>query len=114
MKPRPWHFQKTAYRELLGVARRYEELRRGLGDEFLDAIDQALDVLERTPTPGVRVVHAPTGMHVRKVLVERFPFALILLVRPRSLRILAVAHLKREPGYWLGRLPRGSAAGTRH
>ena len=36
--------------------------------------------------------------------LERFPHALVYLVRDDSILGLAVAHLNRRPGYWRSRL----------
>ena len=40
----------------------------------------------------------------RRWLFTRFPFALIYRIAPDdSLRVLAVAHYKRKPGFWRSR-----------
>ncbi len=39
----------------------------------------------------------------RRYLMRRFPFAIIYSVMRDQLRILAVAHQSRRPGYWRGR-----------
>jgi len=41
---------------------------------------------------------------LRRVLVRRFPYALIYVVDRDGCLILAVMHLHRLPGYWRGRL----------
>jgi hypothetical protein len=41
---------------------------------------------------------------VRKYVLQRFPFAVAYLVLDDTLVVLAVAHGKRRPGYWLARL----------
>jgi len=39
-------------------------------------------------------------------LLARFPYALVFLVREDQVRVLAAAHAKRRPGYWLSRVRR--------
>ena len=39
----------------------------------------------------------------RRWLLTRFPYALIYTVSGDQIRILAVAHHSRRPGYWRGR-----------
>ncbi len=55
----------------------------------------------------------------RRCLVGRFPYGLIYQIKSHALRIIAVAHLHRRPGYWKERLgqnkslKRGMAKGRR-
>jgi len=42
-------------------------------------------------------------LNVRRFLLTGFPFALAYVVDGDSVTVLAVAHLRRRPGYWLGR-----------
>ena len=41
---------------------------------------------------------------VRCKLLRRFPYELYYVVERHLLRVLAVAHQKRRPGYWMDRL----------
>jgi plasmid stabilization system protein ParE len=43
-------------------------------------------------------------LEIRRALLARFPYALVFLVREDEVRVLAVAHAKRRPGYWLSRV----------
>ena len=36
----------------------------------------------------------------RRALVPRFPYQVVYRLRPDEIVIVAVAHLKRRPGYW--------------
>lgn len=40
------------------------------------------------------------GRDIRRFPLHRFPFALIYRIDGDRLRILAVAHRRRRPGYW--------------
>ncbi|MCP3142489.1 hypothetical protein [Pyxidicoccus xibeiensis] len=44
--------------------------------------------------------HSPP---IRRFLVWDFPFALPFMVLEDRIVVLAVAHLRRKPGYWLQR-----------
>ncbi len=46
----------------------------------------------------------PAALAVRRVAVKRFPYHVFYLEAPEELRILAVAHDRREPDYWTTRL----------
>lgn len=39
---------------------------------------------------------------------KRFPYGLVYQVRSNYILVVAIAHLKRKPGYWKSRLPRRS------
>ena len=40
----------------------------------------------------------------RRHFTDRFPYGVIYLVEPDHIRIVAVMHLHREPGYWRKRV----------
>lgn len=37
-------------------------------------------------------------------MMKRFPYQLVYLIEPDAIYIIALAHLKRQPNYWLYRL----------
>ena len=41
---------------------------------------------------------------IRRALLPRFPYALGFLELQTEIRILAIAHAKRHPDYWLNRV----------
>ena len=43
-------------------------------------------------------------LEVRRALLPRFPYALVFLELQTEIRVLVVAHAKRNPDYWLNRL----------
>ena len=81
----------------------YEQQRRGLGGEFLEAIDSALEFISRFPRAGVPVPDVPLDLPVRRAPVRRFPFQVVYLELPGTIRVLAFAHDRRSPGYWHSR-----------
>lgn len=63
------------------------------------------------PTIGVRPRSFPRvqdirRFEIRRALLARFPYAVVFLVREHELRVVAVAHAKRRPDYWLRRVER--------
>jgi len=81
----------------------YEQRRDGLGIEFLQAIDGALEFIARFPQGGAVVPDVPLDLPVRRVPVRRFPFHVIYLEMADAIRVLAFAHDRRSPGYWHSR-----------
>ena len=90
--------------ELAEVVVWYEGKRRGLGEEFLDEIGAILPLVGSRPRSFPRLDGVDAKLDIRRALLARFPYALVFLILEEGVRILAVAHAKRRPGYWLGRV----------
>lgn len=90
--------------ELFEAAERYESRQPGLADRFMEDVDQSLTLLRELPAafPVLRV--SPPGFKVRRALLHTFPYALVFLELETEVRIVAVAHHKRRPNYWLSRI----------
>ena len=93
-------FESEASVELEETARWYEAQRSGLGLAFLAAVDRTVDHLAAWPDSGTSVPCVPTNLSVRQLPVFRFLYRIAYLVTSPELRILAVAHARRRPGYW--------------
>ena len=100
---RPFRIEPEASAELEQAAVWYEHQRSGLGVEFLEAIDTALDRIVRWPQAAQRVPGVATDVPARKAPVPNFPYHVAYLEMPDAIRILAFAHDRREPGYWRSR-----------
>ena len=101
---RPFRTEPEASAELEEAAIWYENQRPGLGVEFLEAIDTALERIARWPQAAPRVVGVAPDVPSRKAPVPNFPYHVAYLEKPNAIRILAFAHDRREPNYWLSRL----------
>jgi len=44
------------------------------------------------------------GTYVRKYTLKRFPYLIFYIDYPDHIRILAIAHTSRRPGYWRARI----------
>lgn len=100
---RGFRSEPEASTELEDAAQWYEQRRSGLGIEFLEAIDAALEFIALFPEAGAPVPGVPLSLPVRHVPVRRFPFHVVYLELPDAIRILAFAHDRRSPGYWHSR-----------
>ena len=90
--------------ELRSAALWYEERREGLGVEFIAAVDAALLKISKAPKSfprwvGIEKVPAV----IRKASVARFLYVIAFEEHKRHALVLAVAHQKRRPLYWLTR-----------
>lgn len=81
------------------AARWYRERSARSAAEFVGEVNHALDRILAAPQ---RWPAGPWG--TRKVLLHRFPFAVIYRELPSAIQVLAVAHGHRRPGYWKTRI----------
>jgi hypothetical protein len=96
-------FEPDGSHELEAAALWYESQHSGLGLTFLTAVDRTVDHLAAWPDAGTLVPGVPAHLEVRQMPVGRFPYRIAYLVRSWELRVLAVAHTRRRPGYWRSR-----------
>ena len=92
-------FIAAARKELDGAIDYYNSKRPGLGDEFKQEVDAALDRIEFWPNAWSK---APPEARVCKT--KRFPYGIVYLIEPDEIVVIAVAHLHRRQGYWKKRL----------
>jgi plasmid stabilization system protein ParE len=76
----------------------YEEQSIGLGYDFLDEFEQSVRLLAVFPELFEQMEEG-----VRRCLINRFPYGIIYGIDGVSIVIVAIAHLKRKPRYWIGR-----------
>lgn len=98
--------EPEAHEDLSRAFAWYEETNPGMGQVFIDAMREAVSRLTTTPDGSTTVPRAPRGRAVRRVFARRFPYAVIFVVKADVVYVVAVAHMKRRPDYWHGRLPR--------
>ncbi len=92
-------FLFEAEQEMYAAVHFYNIQEDGLGLDFLDEVQVALDRIRKAPGRW-RVIF----QDIRKIIVKRFPFNIIYRVEPDQIIILAVAHQKRKWDYWQTRL----------
>lgn len=92
-----WH--AAAVLELEEAALYYGGVDDELGLRFATAAEVALAEIKARPE-----MRRKFDGEVRKTRLKRFPYALVYWVDSGNLRIIALMHLHREPGYWHARL----------
>jgi plasmid stabilization system protein ParE len=94
----------VAAEEAIEAAAWYERERSGLGVEFSDAIDTAIDLLEDEIVPLASMPGAAGARGARRLVLRRFPYDVVVLDLREEIVVVAVAHHSRRPGYWRDRL----------
>jgi len=93
-----YQFLAEALEEFDKAAAWYEQLRPGLGAEFVQAVDSAIGRLIAHPESWPIV-----DARFRRCPVSVFPYDVVFGVRDGGVLIFAVAHHHRKPDYWLSR-----------
>ncbi len=93
----PLRISEPASEEFREAVRWYETKRRGLGSEFFDAVVATMSAIEARPEIGTVAFRDP---QTRRLLVSRFPYQVVYRLANGELVVVAIAHLKRRPGYW--------------
>ena len=88
-------FHPAAAEELSAAVLMYESRAAGLGSDLNAEVKRLTALLCATPRIG-----EPIDQRHRRFPMQRFPFGLIFRVDGELLRIVAVAHRRRLPGYW--------------
>ena len=73
---------------------------------FLDAVEAAVQLVVDMPELGAEWKVAPlSGAHsVRRRPLAVFPYLLVYAPEEPGILVIAVAHARREPGYWASRV----------
>lgn len=97
-------FEADAADELEAAATWYERQRAGHGDSFASAVQRTVDRAARFPQSGIRAHGFDRERDVRRFSVLRFPYSIVTAIVNGRRAVVAVAHARREPGYWSDRV----------
>ena len=91
-----YRFLTPALAEIRESAVFYDDRVSGLGSDFLDEVDAAIDRILKFPEAWGRL-----GADFRRCNLRRFPYALIYSIQPgQEIVIVSVFHHSREPQSW--------------
>ena len=96
-----YRFLSPSQEEMAQAAVFYDTASPGLGTDFLDDVQLAIDKVRAYPEAGVALTQ-----NLRRILLHRFPFSIIYAVEDALIVVVAVAHHARRPGYWQSRTDR--------
>jgi len=71
----------------------------GLGSEFVVRVDRCLRLIREQPFAFTLI-----DGRVRHVVLAQFKYSILYTVREDEIVVLAIAHHRRNPGYWKNRL----------
>jgi hypothetical protein len=98
----PVRYHEAAEEELLNEIGFLELQAKELGRRFFAEIRRAERLIVQFPEAAEEIRPG-----IRKRILQKFRYSLIYSIEKDGLLILAVAHLSRRPGYWVGRISVG-------
>jgi toxin ParE1/3/4 len=94
-----FEFHPEVLEEYDAAAVYYAQRENGLDLRFIEAVEQAVAKIRATPQRWMVL-----ESDVRRCLTRVFPYAVLYIIEPDYILIIAVMHCRREPGYWRHRL----------
>ena len=92
-------FLETAQTELDQAFQWYEMQQQNLGKQFLNEFDAAVRRIVAYPEAYLLI-----EKEIRRCLIKRFPYGVWYGIEADKIIVIAVAHLHRQPDYWLSRI----------
>lgn len=93
-----YRFLPQAREELAAAVAFYEAESPGLGQDLAREARRLCSRILESPSAGAEVRSG-----IRRRLLRRFPYAILYGIYDGDLVIVAIAHQRRRPGYWMGR-----------
>ncbi len=88
-----------AEQEMLEAAQYYHSQSPGLGRDYLFEVERAVRSIATSPQTWPILEG-----DLRRRLIRRFPCGILYRIDPDEIVIIAVAHLRKKPGYWGNRV----------
>lgn len=82
----------------------YDDQRKGLGDDFVAEVAEALARIASDPQVFTRLESYAGPYEVRRCVLHRFPYLVVFACLAEVTLVVAIAHVRRRPLYWLERL----------
>jgi len=82
----------------------YEKRSAGLGDRFLDAVEETIAFVRESPQRFPEK-HRESDFSIRRALVDGFPYGVFFIWDDAadSTSVIACMHARRDPRRWLQR-----------
>jgi len=92
--------EPEAREEFLATVDWYRERSAAVARRF---VERALAEIRSNPESWPLAPHVAEILQARRILLRKFPYALVFLLLRSEIRVLALAHGRRRPGYWRSR-----------
>ncbi|OHB70381.1 MAG: plasmid stabilization protein [Planctomycetes bacterium RBG_16_41_13] len=77
----------------------YEMEVIGLGKRFKQEVKRAINIIKKMPEIG-----SQESGNIRRYILHKFPYKVLYSIEKDHIYVIAIAHLHREPMYWINRI----------
>ena len=95
MRAGRFSLHRAAEAEFLAGVDRIPFDDREAAKRLIEAIDEGLALLVRFPALGGQIDNRHRGF-----VLARVPYTIVYRPTAHGIRVIAIAHVSREPGYW--------------
>ena len=92
-------FLPEASEDMEAAATYYEKHQSGLGRQFVAEVRKARDRIIALPKAAPEVREG-----IRRRSIHRFPYSVIYSAIDEQIVVVAIAHKRRQPGFWHERI----------
>ena len=92
-------FMHEAEVELWDAVAYYEDKAAGLGLDFEAEIERSIQIVSKSPK-----CWPVRKDNTRRFLIRRFPYLVVYTYHNKHIWIIALAHCRRHPEYWVNRV----------
>jgi toxin ParE1/3/4 len=97
-------FDEEAETELFEAADFYSADNPAVARRFIGAVFAAIAIIHRAPHEWPLSPDVAEHLDVHRRRVDAFPYSVVYAFNETEVRVLAIAHSRREPGYWRKRV----------
>lgn len=92
-------FDNFAKLELDDGKEYYEMEVIGLGKRFKQEVKISINIIKKMPEIG-----SQESGNIRRYILHKFPYKVLYSIEKDHIYVIAIAHLHREPMYWINRI----------
>jgi plasmid stabilization system protein ParE len=89
----------AAKRDVKKAYQWYEEQKSGLGEVFLERVEECLKAIGRNPRAFQLVAY-----DARRAIVKQFPYVIFYRIEGKTIYVYSVFHTSQNPQKWMDRL----------
>lgn len=90
---------EQAEQDMIELAQWYESQQVGLGNRFIDELENTFKIIQNTPQ-----IYVVVYRQVRRGLLRKFPVMVLYLIDSHTIQVVAIMHASRNPLRWQARV----------
>jgi plasmid stabilization system protein ParE len=101
---KPLSVEPEAQEEFLAGIRWYAQHDPVVALRYFNVVQTTLAEIAEAPHVWPLAPNVDATLEMRRFILPSFPYSIVFLELATEVRVIAVAHGRRKPGYWLDRI----------